>query len=64
MAKSRIFGDLLQGSHTTSEHQTPTGTMLPLGLLVLQVCPILRRSCANFCWTDMELPLYDWWFHL
>ena len=37
MVKSRIFGELLQGSHTTSESQTLTGTMLPLGLLVHQV---------------------------
>ena len=37
MAKSIIFSELLQGSHTTSERQTPTGIMLPLGLLVHQV---------------------------
>ena len=37
MAKSIIFSDLLQGSHTTSERQTPIGIMLPLGLLVHQV---------------------------
>jgi len=35
--KVEYFGDLLQGSHTTSEGQTPTGIMLPLGLLVHQV---------------------------
>ena len=37
MVKSRIFGELLQGSHTSSERQTLTGIMLPLGLLVHQV---------------------------
>ena len=31
------FGELLQGSHTTSECQIPTGIMLPLGLLTYQV---------------------------
>ena len=35
--KKQIFGELLQGSHTTSERQTPTGIMLPLGLIVHQV---------------------------
>ena len=35
--KSRTFGELLQGSHRTSGLQTPTGIMLPLGLLVNQV---------------------------
>ena len=37
--KFRIFSELLQGSHTTSERQTPAGIMLPLGLLVHQVSP-------------------------
>ena len=37
MAKIRIFGELLQGSHTTSSCQTSTGIILPLGLLVHQV---------------------------
>jgi len=37
MAKSRIFGDLLQGSHTTSERQSHTGIVLPPGLLLHQV---------------------------
>ena len=32
MVKSRIFGEILLGSHTTSL----TGIMLPLGLLVQQ----------------------------
>ena len=37
MAKIRIFGELLQGSHKTSFCQTSTGITLPLGLLVHQV---------------------------
>ena len=35
--KAEYFGELLQGSHTTSERQILTGIMLPLGLLVHQV---------------------------
>ena len=48
MVKSRIFGDLLQGSHTTSERQTPTGIMLPLGLLVHQVLSNSEEVMCEF----------------
>ena len=37
MAKIGIFGELLQGSHTTILCQTSTANILPPGLLVQKV---------------------------
>ena len=49
MAKIRIFGELLQGSHKTGYCQTSTGIILQLGLHVHQVLSNAKEvTCKPF----------------